>query len=107
MQDVVNQGLLSQRWLALPETATTPLKQSILATLSSTTPQVGPGAAQCVSAVAAVELPAGRWPDLISQLLQYAQNQENTPLRIHTLQAIGYICEAIVSLSTLTAGNAN
>jgi importin subunit beta-1 len=74
-----------------------PLKQSILATLSSTAPQVGPGAAQCVSAVAAVELPKGRWQDLIPQLIQFAQNQENTALRVHTLQTIGYICEVIVS----------
>lgn len=34
---------------------------------------------------------------MIPQLIQFAQNQENTALRVHTLQTIGYICEVIVS----------
>ena len=59
-------------------------------------PWVSP-AAQCVSAIAAIELPVGKWPELIPQLLEFVQNQDNTGLRVNTLQAVGYICEVIVS----------
>ena len=96
-QDEVNQGALTERYLALPESATTPLKQSLLSTLGSPKHQAGAVAAQCVSAVAAIELPVGKWPELIGSLLGFMQDQTNTGLRISTLQAIGYVCEVIVS----------
>jgi importin subunit beta-1 len=50
-----------------------------------------------VAAIAQVELPAGKWQELIPQLLQFSQSLENATLRVHTLQTIGYICEGIVS----------
>lgn len=53
------------------------------------------GAAQVVSAVAAIELPVDQWPELIGQLLEFVGNQENTGLRVATLQTIGYICEVV------------
>ncbi|KAG1798067.1 armadillo-type protein, partial [Suillus plorans] len=40
-----------------------------------------------VSAIAAVELPVGQWPDF--------NTSDDTNLKIATLQAIGYICETI------------
>jgi importin subunit beta-1 len=93
----VNQPALSARWLALPESATAPLKQSILSTLGSPVQRAGAFAAQVVSAIAAIELPAQKWPELIPTLLEFVQNQENTLLRVSTLQAVGFICEIIVS----------
>ena len=100
-QDEVNQAALSERYLSLSESATAPLKQTLLSTLGSPQHAAGAVAAQCVSAVAAVELPAGRWPELIGLLLEFVQNQDNVGLRINTLQAVGYVCEVIVSVSTL------
>ncbi|KAK4686304.1 importin subunit beta-1, partial [Tremellales sp. Uapishka_1] len=94
-RDAINQPALSQRWLALPDSATAPLKQSLLATLGSPQTRAGAVAAQCVSAVAAIELPEQKWPDLIGSLLEFVSNQENTGLRVATLQAVGYICEVI------------
>lgn len=66
-------------------------------TLGSSSQKAGTFASQVVSAIAAVELPAGHWPDLIEILLGFVNNQANENLRIATLQTIGFICEAIVS----------
>ncbi|ORX34440.1 armadillo-type protein [Kockovaella imperatae] len=94
-RDAANQSALSDRWLQLPDDATLPLKQSLLSTLGSQQHAAGAVAAQCVSAIAAIELKAGKWQDLIPTLLQFIGNQENTGLRVNTLQAIGYVCEVI------------
>jgi hypothetical protein len=50
-----------------------------------------------VAAIAAVELPQLQWTDLIEVLLGFVNNPEQVNLRISTLQAIGFICEQIVS----------
>jgi importin subunit beta-1 len=96
-QDAINQPILSQRWLSLPDNVSIPIKQSILSTLGSPQNRVGNVAAQCVSSVAAVELPEGKWPELIPALLEFVGNQENQNLRVYTLVAIGFICEVTVS----------
>ncbi len=101
LQDQVNQGALSERWAALPDSATAPLKQSLLTTLGSPQHAAGAVAAQCVSALAAIELPLQKWPELIQTLLEFVGNQENTGLRVNTLQAIGYVCEVIVGVNSL------
>lgn len=64
--------------------------------LHSPSSKVGIVAAQGVAAIANVELPVGQWPELIEILLGFVNNAANTPLRIATLNAIGYICESIV-----------
>ncbi|TYJ54307.1 hypothetical protein B9479_005066 [Cryptococcus floricola] len=94
-RDIVNQAALTERWLSLPDSATEPLKHLTLSTLGSPQQRAGAVAAQCVSAMAAIELEVGKWTDLIPQLLEFVQNQENTGLRVSTLQAVGYICEVI------------
>lgn len=66
-------------------------------TLGSPNVKAGNFASQAVSAIAAVELPQGQWPELIETLLGFVNNPTNTNLRISTLQTIGFICEAIVS----------
>ena len=43
-----------------------------------------------VSAIAAVELPQGQWPDLFEILPGFVNNQNNTNLKISTLQTIGF-----------------
>ena len=65
-------------------------------TLHSPVQKAGGVAAQCVAAIATVELPQGQWPELIEILLGFVNNAANTPLRIATLNSIGYICESIV-----------
>lgn len=72
------------------------IKEASLITLASPQPRAGAVAAQVVSAIAAVELPVGQWPDLIEILLGFINTSDDTNLKIATLQAIGYICETIV-----------
>jgi importin subunit beta-1 len=73
------------------------IKQESLSTLGSPSAKAGGVAAQVVAAIAAVELPHDRWPELIGSLLGFVNNpQAASNLKISTLQAIGFICEAIV-----------
>jgi importin subunit beta-1 len=71
------------------------MKQSVLSTLATPSAAVGSGAAQCVAAIAHVEFPAGKGIEMLQALLNFAQDIENPKLRVHTLQAIGYICEGM------------
>ena len=74
------------------------IKQESLGTLGSPSTKAGAVAAQVVAAIAAVELPHDQWPDLVGQLLGFVNNPRSaTSLKIATLQAIGFICESIVS----------
>jgi importin subunit beta-1 len=68
-----------------------------LATLASPQREARAVAAQVVAAIADIELPRNLWPDLIQQLLTN-MNQENDNLKQTTLEALGYICEQIVSI---------
>ncbi|WOO82023.1 Importin subunit beta-1 [Vanrija pseudolonga] len=94
-RDAVNQPALSERWLSLPDDVRNPLKHTLLQSLASAVHQAASVSAQGVAAIAAIELPHGGWPELIGQLLEFVQNQENTHLRVATLQAVGYICEVV------------
>lgn len=99
-QETIHQSALTERWLALPAEVTAPVKQSLLSTLGTQNRQVGNVVAQCVSAVAMVELPAEKWAELMPALLQFAQDQDNVQLRVSTLVTLGFICEVIVSPPT-------
>ncbi|KAJ3505061.1 hypothetical protein NLJ89_g7615 [Agrocybe chaxingu] len=94
-RESIRQTDMINRWLSLPNDTKAKIKQDALITLSSSNPKAGNFASQVVSAIAAVELPQGQWPDLIEILLGFVNNQTNTNLRIATLQTIGFICEAI------------
>lgn len=55
-------------------------------------------AAQCIAAVAVAELPAGQWPELIDSLVNNVTAANSTEmLKESSLEAIGYICQDIVS----------
>lgn len=55
-------------------------------------------AAQCVQYIACVELPRQLWPTLIQALVQNVTNENSTErVKEATLEAIGYICQDIVS----------
>ncbi|EEB92421.1 hypothetical protein MPER_09071 [Moniliophthora perniciosa FA553] len=71
------------------------IRSDSLMTLGSANQKAGTFSSQVVAAIASVELPNGDWQDLIEILLGFVNNQENTNLKIATLQAIGFICEQI------------
>lgn len=84
-----------QRWLGLTEEARNNTKSKALTTLGTANESVGRNAAQVVAAIAAIELPAGAWRELISQLLAAIRDQNNERLRQSALQAIGFTCETV------------
>ncbi|KIP03461.1 hypothetical protein PHLGIDRAFT_130117 [Phlebiopsis gigantea 11061_1 CR5-6] len=94
-KDATRQQDYSTRWLQLDANTRNQIKAQALRALASTNSRVGQVAAQFVAAIAAVELPIGQWMDVIETLLGFMNEQANTPLRVATLQAIGYICESI------------
>ena len=55
-------------------------------------------AAQCVAFIAVIELPVGGWQDVISILCSNVINENSTEtLQEASLEALGYICQDIVS----------
>lgn len=96
-RESARQDEYAARWKQLDQPTREQLKQHALATLASADKQARDGAAQVTAAIAAIELPAGLWNTLIQQLLELVGHNDNSNLRQATLQAIGYICESIVS----------
>lgn len=59
--------------------------------------------AQCVAYIAVVELLQNHWPNLINFLTQNVTNSASTEMvKESTLEAIGYICQDIVSMTLLS-----
>jgi len=57
-------------------------------------------AAQCVAYIACAELPQGSWPEMMSILTNNVTNPTATEiLKESSLEAVGYICQDIVSTS--------
>ena len=86
----------AQRWTSLDSVTREQVKGGAMAALSSSDRGARNVTGQVIAAIAAIELPAGLWPDLVSQLLAFVGRADNAGLRQATLQTIGYICEQIV-----------
>jgi importin subunit beta-1 len=97
-QEAARQQDYANRWLGVDTQTKGKIKQDALLTLASAQQRAGTVAAQVVAAIAAVELPQGQWPELIDVLLGFVNDASNTNLRIATLEAIGFVCESVVSL---------
>ena len=55
-------------------------------------------AASCIAGIASAELPHNLWPDLLNNLCLNTSNEGSSDtLKEATLEAIGYICQDIVS----------
>jgi importin subunit beta-1 len=96
-REAARQEEYASRWKSLDGQTRDKLKADALATLAAADKQARNVAGQVVAAIAALELPVGLWAGLISQLLELSGPSDNAGLRQATLQAIGYICESIVS----------
>lgn len=92
----------ANRWTSLEPATRDKLKHDALATLDAADRGARNVSGQVIAAIAAVELPAGLWNNLIAQLLELASRADNPNLRQATLQTIGYICEGIVSSLSLS-----
>ncbi|CAO3683770.1 unnamed protein product [Rhizopus microsporus] len=92
-KDFARKEEFSQRWLSMPVDFV--IKSSkVLQGLASPKKSVGSIAGQVIAAIAEIELPLNAWPDLITTMLANIQTTDST-LKQSTLQAIGYVCEAI------------
>jgi importin subunit beta-1 len=68
---------------------------AVLSTLSSSVKAARHTAAQAVSAMAFIDLPANQWPELIQGLVSNVTNAPNAYVKQSSLEALGYICEEI------------
>jgi importin subunit beta-1 len=86
------------------------IRDSLLATLRASLPDVRHTAAMAVAKVAAIDLPRGEWPGLVAALLaNMSASPPDHGARQATLQALGYVCEemALVRDDVLTAEQVN
>jgi importin subunit beta-1 len=80
---------LGKRWLSLDPAQREAAKSSIVQALSANVK----AAAQVVAAIAAIELPEGKWPELVTGLLENVSS--GSAGKAASLQAIGFICEEL------------
>ena len=86
-----------ERWLRMTEDVRAYIKNNCIETLGSETKRPSQ-AAQCVGYIACAELPRMLWPDCINRLMMNVTDANATEmLKEASLEAIGYICQDIVS----------
>lgn len=85
-----------ERWRNLPNETRQYIKERVFRTLGT---EFKPSSApQCVAYIAIAELTEKQWPSFIDALVQNIKNPASTDkLRLATLEAIGYVCQEIVS----------
>ena len=92
-KDLKTQVAQAERWTTLPEEATASIKSVALKALSSSNERVAGSAAQLIAAIADIDLPLNKWPDLMSVLVENTKSENPTHVKKSSLLAIGYICE--------------
>jgi importin subunit beta-1 len=95
-RDETRKSELQRKWLAIDSATRNAIKQIVWNTLGSNISEIRHTGAQAVSKIAAAEIPAKQWPDLVVGL-QNNVADANAPagLKQATLEAIGYVCEEI------------
>lgn len=100
----------AQRWLGLEVAVKAQIKSALLSTLSSVSPEARRAAAQVIAKIAAIELPNGQWPELVTSLLgnMGASGQGSQGhLRQSTLETLGFVCEEIAGTEVLAQEQVN
>lgn len=86
-------------WYSVSFPLSSKLPLQVLQTLGTETYRPS-SASQCVAGIACAEIPVSQWPELIPQLVANVTNPNSTEhMKESTLEAIGYICQDIVSIS--------
>lgn len=98
-KDDARKAELQARWGAVDSNLKNQIKEALLNTLQMEPQDVRHIAALVIAKVAAIDLPRGEWPQLISTLLA---NMSASPpqhgVRQATLEALGYVCEEMAAL---------
>ncbi|OAG29277.1 importin subunit beta-1 [Nematocida displodere] len=91
---------VNARWMSLPEGARVLFKQRLLDSLKVCSGRIGDIIAQCLSAVAKVEVVNGRWPDVFKDLIAiYSQTVPLTnTVKKNVIDAIGHLCLDITGM---------
>ena len=72
------------------------IKNAVLSALLSPIPDARKSAAQVVAALGVLEISEKRWPEMIPALYTNATNpQLADDVKVHTLEAMGYLCESL------------
>ncbi|KAH8915998.1 ARM repeat-containing protein [Atractiella rhizophila] len=93
---------LAKAWRELSEDIRTNIKSRSLHSLTDSEKAIRNASAQIIAAIAAIEVPAGMWPELIGTLLQgindsRTRGDDGAVLRQSMLQCLGFVCEQIKS----------
>ena len=94
-KDFTRRQEAQEKWLKLSQDNKAQIKGATLQTLSTNDSKAGQSAAQFLAAIAAVELPQNQWPELMQKLVENVQTSNPEHVKQASLQAIGYICEAV------------
>ena len=94
---VIHEGM-QKEWLQMDESKRNQIKLYILSTLASSHREVRRAVSSTIAGICKVELPLGKWGEIISTLSQNAFN-ENMNFRLASLETLGYICEELSNKS--------
>ncbi|CAM8952423.1 unnamed protein product [Rhodiola kirilowii] len=87
---------LVQQWMAIHINLKSQVKNMLLKTLESQSPDARHTSAQVIAKVAGIEIPQKLWPELIGTLLTNMTQQERSAgVKQATLETLGYVCEEI------------
>jgi importin subunit beta-1 len=94
-----------KRWLDTPNDIRTVTKENVLRTLGTET--VRPSiAAQCINAIAGIELPFQQWVEVIDILMSNVTNEASPEtLKDSSLEALGYICQDVNAAAVESKSN--
>ncbi|KAI6178497.1 Importin N-terminal domain-containing protein [Aphelenchoides besseyi] len=92
--DEQRQQTNQQRWMALPDSIKDSVKECVLRTLG--TEQRLSTAAQCIAAIACIEIQQGKWLEVFQILSNNITSPDTTEQQKEaSLEAIGYICQSL------------
>lgn len=84
---------LQQRWLMLPDQIRAGIRTMVLKLLGSSIKSIRSTAAVVVSKIASNEIPRGKWPNAVEQLVGAISKGSDVNLIQACFEALGYICE--------------
>ncbi|CAM8920198.1 unnamed protein product [Rhodiola kirilowii] len=95
-KDSLKKEQLVQQWMAIDINVKSQVKNMLLRTLESQSPEARHTSAQVIAKVAGIEVPQKLWPELIGTLLSNMTHQDKSAgLKQATLETLGYVCEEI------------
>lgn len=89
-------------WMSMESAARSKVKALLLQTMRSPETVARHTAAQASAEVAAIELPYNQWPEFLPTLMENVTSpQYPDPVKISTLECLGFSCERIAALDDL------